>query len=86
MRRAVDRYAARDEQHIRSADALIANLTPFRGSSADVSTAYELGFMRALGRPVFGYSTTAVPFTQRSRDFAALHGGASQCGRRLARC
>jgi nucleoside 2-deoxyribosyltransferase len=70
------RIALRNELHMRSADALIANLTPFRGPSADVGTAYELGFMRALGRPVFGYSTTAVPFTQRSRDFAAARGGA----------
>lgn len=70
------RIALRNEQHIRSADALIANLTPFRGPSADVGTAYELGFMRALGRPVFGYSTTAAPFTQRSRNYAMTHGGA----------
>ena len=69
------RIALRNEQQIRSADALIANLTPFRGPSADVGTAYELGFMRALGRPVFGYSTTAALFTRRSRDFAAGHGG-----------
>lgn len=32
--------------------------------------------MRALGRPVFGYSTMAVPFTQRSQDFSTTHGGA----------
>lgn len=69
------RIALRNEQHILSADALIANLTPFRGPSADLGTAYELGFMRALGRPVFGYSTTSVPFTERSRDFAMTHGG-----------
>ncbi len=70
------RIALRNELHMRSADALIANLTPFRGPSADVGTAYELGFMRALGGSVFGYSTTAVPFTQRSRDFSASRGGA----------
>ncbi len=70
------RIALRNEALILSADAVIANLTPFRGPSADVGTAYEVGFMRALGRPVFGYSTTAAPFTQRTRDFAATHGGA----------
>jgi nucleoside 2-deoxyribosyltransferase len=70
------RIALRNEALIRSADAMIANLTPFRGPSADVGTAYEVGFIRALGRPVFGYSTTAMPFTQRSRDFAMGHGGA----------
>jgi nucleoside 2-deoxyribosyltransferase len=66
--------ALRNEALIRSADAMIANLTPFRGPSADAGTAYEVGFMRALGRPVFGYSTTAVPFTQRSHQFAIARG------------
>lgn len=59
----------RNEAHIRRADALVANLTPFRGPSADPGTVYELGFMRALGRPVAGYSNTATPFTQRTRAF-----------------
>jgi nucleoside 2-deoxyribosyltransferase len=69
------RIAMRNEALIRSADALIANLTPFRGPSADVGTVYEVGFMRAIGRPVFGYSTVAAPFTHRTREFAAAHGG-----------
>src|SRR3954462_3374301 len=54
-----------NEAHIRSCDALVANLTPFRGPSADVGTVYELGFMRALGRPVFGYSNVARRFGGR---------------------
>ncbi len=41
---------------MRQADAVIANLSPFRGSGADPGTAFELGFMAALGRPVFGYT------------------------------
>jgi hypothetical protein len=45
---------------------VIANLTPFRGPSADPGTVYELGFMRALGRPVFGYSNAGADFTARS--------------------
>ncbi|MBI0537281.1 nucleoside 2-deoxyribosyltransferase [Roseomonas sp. KE2513] len=66
----------RNEAHIRRADALIANLTPFRGPSADAGTVYELGFMRALGRPVAGYSNDALPFLERTRGF--LGGGARQ--------
>jgi nucleoside 2-deoxyribosyltransferase len=66
----------RNEAHIRSADALIANLTPFRGPSADAGTVYELGFMRALGRRVAGYANTATPFTDRTRHF--LGAGARQ--------
>lgn len=63
-----------NEAHIRSCDALVANLTPFRGASADVGTVYELGFMRALGRPVFGYSNVAQRFG--GRVLAGLGGAA----------
>jgi nucleoside 2-deoxyribosyltransferase len=48
---------------------MIVNLTPFRGPSADVGSAYEMGFMRALGRPIFGYSNDARPFLNRVADF-----------------
>lgn len=61
-----------NEAHIHGCNALIANLTPFRGASADPGTAYELGFMRALGRPVLGYSNAAGNFTTRS--LSHLHG------------
>lgn len=62
--------ALRNEAHIRGCDALIANLTPFRGPSADVGTVYELGFMRALGRPVIGWSACGVPYADRVRALA----------------
>ncbi|WP_137124611.1 nucleoside 2-deoxyribosyltransferase [Roseomonas sp. HF4] len=58
-----------NEAHIRSCGGLIANLTPFRGPSADVGTVFELGFMRALGRPVAGYSNVAEDFLARTRGF-----------------
>ena len=63
------RIALRNEAHIRGADALVANLTPFRGPSADAGTVFELGFMRALGRPVFGWSNTSADFAARTRAF-----------------
>lgn len=59
----------RNEAHIRACDALIANLTPFRGPSADAGTVYELGFMRALGRPVLGYANTDQTFRDRTLAF-----------------
>ncbi|MDR3537435.1 MAG: nucleoside 2-deoxyribosyltransferase [Acetobacteraceae bacterium] len=68
------RIALRNEAHIRSCTAVIANLTPFRGPSADVGTVYEVGFARALGMPVFGYATVAAPFL--ARTLAALGEGA----------
>jgi nucleoside 2-deoxyribosyltransferase len=69
------RIAFRNESLIRSCDLMIANLTPFRGPSADVGTVYEVGFMRALGRPIFGYATTSAGFTQRTLDSAGARGG-----------
>ena len=63
------RIARRNEAHITNCAALIANLTPFRGPSADPGTVFELGFMRALGRPVFGWTNSAAPFIARTRAF-----------------
>ncbi|WP_269901610.1 nucleoside 2-deoxyribosyltransferase [Paenalcaligenes faecalis] len=40
---------------IKSADAVLANLNPFRGAEADSGTAFEVGFAIALGLPVIGY-------------------------------
>jgi nucleoside 2-deoxyribosyltransferase len=54
-----------NERLMRSCDLLIANCTPFRSVSMDVGTAFEIGFMRALGRPVLGYSNTPVDYAAR---------------------
>jgi nucleoside 2-deoxyribosyltransferase len=58
-----------NEAKMLACDAIIANLSPFRGPSADPGTAYELGFMRALGKPCFGYSNDARPFVDRVEAF-----------------
>ena len=55
-----------NETLIRSCDALIANMTPFRGPSADLGTAYEMGYARALGMVVFGYTNRSEPFMERT--------------------
>ncbi|MFI4988632.1 MAG: nucleoside 2-deoxyribosyltransferase [Alphaproteobacteria bacterium] len=48
----------------------IANMTPFRGPSMDVGTAFEMGFfMRALGRPVLGYTNVAAGLLERTKAF-----------------
>lgn len=46
-------------------DLIIANLTPFRGISADVGTVFELGAAYALGKPVFGYSNVRGMLIER---------------------
>lgn len=53
-----------NEAHIRGCDAMVADITPFRGASADPGTAWEMGFMRALGRPVMAW-------TAETRDYRA---------------
>ncbi|WP_377289310.1 nucleoside 2-deoxyribosyltransferase [Rhizobium sp. SG2393] len=61
-----------DEEMMLEADAIIANLTPFRGLAADVGTAFELGFMCALGKPVTAY--TNVPESHYARTVAYYEG------------
>ena len=56
----------KDLAMMEACDILIANLTPFRGASADAGTLVELGWFLGRGRPVFGYSNTARPFAERS--------------------
>ena len=48
------------------------NLTPFRGPSADAGTVFELGYMTALGKPVFAYTNAVGDLLQRIPD-AARH-------------
>jgi len=57
--------SAANEALIRDCDAVIANLTPFRGVSADAGTVYELGYATALGKRVFAYTTEMVLYTER---------------------
>ncbi len=52
---------------IERADAGIFNLTPFRGPSADAGTVFELGFMAALGKPVWGYTSDPSSYLERVR-------------------
>ena len=63
------RIARRNEAHMRSCQAMVANLTPFRGPSADVGTVFEVGFARALGLRVVGWSNDKRPFAERTRAF-----------------
>ena len=62
---------------MREADGGIFNLTPFRGPSADVGTVFELGFMAAMGKPVFAYSNDGRDLLDRLHVVPGLtrHGG-----------
>lgn len=41
---------------IKSCDAIIADITPFRGPSADAGTVFEIGYGVALGLPVIAFN------------------------------
>ena len=56
---------------MRSCDLMIGNLTPFRGVSMDSGTAFEAGFMRALGKPVLGYTNTSLDLRARAERYRA---------------
>mgnify|MGYP002778992934 FL=1 len=57
---------AKDLAMMEAADLVIANLTPFRGASADAGTLIEVGWFLGRGKPIFGYSNSATPFSERS--------------------
>jgi nucleoside 2-deoxyribosyltransferase len=65
------RISQANEGLMRSCDALIANLTPFRGVSMDSGTAFEVGFMQALGRPLAGYTNVTPDYPERVRAYRA---------------
>jgi nucleoside 2-deoxyribosyltransferase len=63
------RISEANEGLMRSCAGLIANLTPFRGVSMDSGTAFEVGFMRALQRPVLGYTNVVADYRARTEIY-----------------
>ena len=49
-----------------SCHAIIANLTPFRGISADPGTVFEVGYMIGQGKPAFGFTMDNRHYRERS--------------------
>ena len=54
-----------NEAMMDEADAIIANLTPFRGPGADAGTVYELGYMAGRGKLCLGYSNDPTIYADR---------------------
>ena len=50
---------------IRSCHAILANVSPFRGPSVDAGTAFEIGYGRALGLEVVGYTSNRTLYKER---------------------
>ena len=64
--------AEANEALIRQCDFVIANCSPFRGVSMDAGPAYEIGFARALGKPVFGYTNIVADYRHRAQRYRRL--------------
>ena len=60
---------------IAGADAVLANLNPFRGDEPDSGTCVEVGFALALGKPVIGYADDLRPLRERLRATGPGAGG-----------
>jgi nucleoside 2-deoxyribosyltransferase len=61
-----------NEAMMNEADVIIANLTPFRGASADAGTVYELGYMAGRGKLCLGYSNDPSSYADRVRQFTEV--------------
>ena len=84
------RISQGNEDLMRKCDFAIADLTPYRGISADVGTCYEVGFLRGLPRPVFAYSNDSRKFFARLQVARGTHaelekGLANSIGGKLVR-
>jgi len=55
-----------------ASDAIIANLTPFRGPGADAGTVYELGYMAGRGKFCLAYSNDPAGYVERVARFDAV--------------
>src|SRR4051812_29846950 len=61
-----------NEAMMDAADAVIANLTPFRGPSADAGTVYELGYMAGRGKFCLAYSNDPALYVERVMRFGPV--------------
>ncbi|MDR2443458.1 MAG: nucleoside 2-deoxyribosyltransferase, partial [Deltaproteobacteria bacterium] len=55
---------------IGQADAVIANLNPFRGAEPDSGTVFECGYAYGLGKKVFGYLSDHRDMVTKVKDLS----------------
>ena len=72
---AAQRIFEANVQIIRGCDAVLANLSPFRGAvEPDSGTVFEIGLAYALGKPVYGYlNRPDIAYAQRVSDAFRTH-------------
>ena len=62
---------------LKGCDAVIANLTPWRGPNCDPGTAFEMGYASALKKPVFAYMNVSDEDDADLRGRVEMHQGLS---------
>ena len=67
-----------NEAMMDAADAIIANLTPFRGAGADPGTVYELGYMAGRGKLCLGYCNDPAIYAERVARFTRVTSSADK--------
>lgn len=58
-----------DRQKIDECDAVLANLTPFRGCESDPGTTWEMGYAIGQGKPVWAYSEDQRPYHEKVKEW-----------------
>lgn len=61
-----------------SADIFIVNMTPFRGPSTDVGTAFEIGYAAAKDIPVFAFTSDMREYKVRVEEYMKHAGNDGQ--------
>ena len=69
---------------LKQCDAVIANLTPFRGVSADIGTVYEVAYAIAIDKPVFAYTNVGLNLHRRVAKTIGLSEDSDAGGRSFA--
>jgi nucleoside 2-deoxyribosyltransferase len=60
-----DRIFARNIAMIERADAVVANIDPFRGPDPDAGTAFEVGYAHGRGKPVYLWTEDTATAAER---------------------
>jgi len=61
-----------------TADLFIVNMTPFRGPSTDVGTAFEMGYAAAQKKKVFAFTSDLRTYKERVEEFVKKVGSDGQ--------
>jgi nucleoside 2-deoxyribosyltransferase len=72
---AADRIYQANLGLIGQAQAVVANLNPFRGAEPDSGTCFEVGYAIALGKPVWGYLDSLESLRDRVNRLEGAHRG-----------